>query len=458
MPGGLAGDCTLNTSLSSACVCGGSVVDTGYCCEMGYSFSACSTRDLYVRPGGSGAQDGSDWSNALNGLPGTLQRDTVYWLAAGNYGSYTFDDGASGSDGITLRKATSQEHGTDTGWSASYGSGQAVFGPLDFRSDRYTLDGGEPNGIRTVGEWGTTATVRAAGDYLVLRHVEIDGGLRTSGSTQTAGGCNGANVSGQYIVLDRCDLHNIADDGLEIHSADHVKVLYSKIHGLQACGTDSSCSGPCFNGHSDGIELSNTTDIELIGNMVYDVHSTAAIFMDNYSGTKIYDLVAYNNVFYTPHTAFAVYLHRLDGAKFHNNIVWGRTQGDRYGGLAMGQDVTNLEMYNNIILNVNYSHMGSTQNPSQHDLDYNLFGMIASGEYRASTNDVIANPDFAGIPLSGSLGDHKGSNVRLEDFIPGASEAIDTGTTAGSVPAYDIAGEERPQGSAPDRGVFEVIP
>ena len=192
--------------------------------------------------------------------------------------------------------------------------------------------------------------------------------------------------------------------------------------------------------------------------MVYDVHSTAAIFMDNYSGTKVYDLVAYNNVFYTPHTAFAVYLHRLDGAKFHNNIVWGRTQGDRYGGLAMGQDVTNLEMYNNIILNVNYSHMGSTQNPSQHDLDHNLFGIVAGDEYSLNTNDLIANPRFAGIPLSGSLGDHKGSELTLEDFIPAASEAIDTGTSAGSTPSYDIAGEERPLGGAQDRGVFEGIP
>ena len=68
------------------------------------------------------------------------------------------------------------------------------------------------------------------------------------------------------------------------------------------------CSGPCYNGHSDGLELSDVSDIELVGNMVYDVRSTAALFMDNWSGSKIYDLVAYNNVFYTPDTGFAVYL------------------------------------------------------------------------------------------------------------------------------------------------------
>lgn len=454
----LTDDCAIGSPLSSACVCGGSVYSMGFCCEEGYSFSECSRKALYVRPGGGGAQDGSDWSNALSGLPSTLERGTMYWLGAGSYGSYTFDDGASGQKGVTLRKATAEEHGTDTGWSAAYGSGQAVFGPLRFNASRYTLDGGEPNGIRTVGQMGTAATVHTAGDYVVLRHVEIDGGLQKSNGTQSAGGCNGSNVRSDYVVFDRCEIHNIADDGLELHSADHIKVLYSKIHNLHACGTDASCSGPCYNGHSDGLELRDISDIELIGNMVYDVRSTAAIFMDNWSGSKVYDLVVYNNVFYTPHNGFAVYLNALQGARIHHNVIWGRTQGDRYGGLSMGKSVTDLEMYNNIILNINYSHVGSSHDPSEHDLDYNLFGMINAGEYQANTNDLVADPRFASIPMSDDEADHKGSNLTLEDFVPSATEAIDSGTTADSVPAYDIMGEERPNGIAPDRGVFEVNP
>jgi hypothetical protein len=48
--------------------------------------------------------------------------------------------------------------------------------------------------------------------------------------------------------------------------------------------------------------------------------------------------------------------------------------------------------------------------------------------------------------------------LRLEDFVPSASAAIDTGTASDSVPAYDILGQERPQGAGIDRGVFEVAP
>jgi hypothetical protein len=447
----------MSSPLSNACICGGAVYRTGFCCEEGFSFSQCSTKARYVRPGGGGAQDGSDWANALNGLPSVLERDTVYWLAAGNYGSYTFDDGASGQMGITVRKATAQAHGSDTGWNAAYGSGQAVFGPLRFDGSRYTLDGGEPNGLRTVGQMGAKATVHVGGSHIVLRHVEIDGGLQKSNGTQTAGGCNGSNVDGDYVVFDRCEVHNIADDGLGIY-ADHIKVLYSKIHDLHACGTDSSCSGPCYNGHSDGLELSGVSDIELVGNMVYDVRSTAAIFMEDFGSGGVSNLVAYNNVFYTPTTGITVYLKDLNGAKVHNNIIWGKTQGNRYGGLAIGKSVTNLEMYNNIILNINYSHLGASHNPSEHQLDYNLFGMINSGEYPANSHDLVGDPQFAGIPMSSNAGDHKGSDLTIEDFVPGADLARDTGTVPSGMPAYDINGQDRSQGSEWDRGPFEAQP
>lgn len=428
----------------------------GSCCEEGFSFSRCSTKTRYVRPAGGGALNGSDWANALRGLPSVLERDTVYWLAAGNYGSYTFDDRASGQLGITLRKAVAQAHGSDTGWNTAYGVGQAVFGPLRFSGSRYTLDGGEPNGLRTVGQMGTEATLHVDGNHIVFRRVEIDGGLQKSNGKQTAGGCNGSNVNGDYVVFEGCEIHNIADDGVGIY-ADHIKVLSSKIHDLDGCGTDNDC-GPCYNGHSDGIELSGASDIELLSNMVYDVRSNASLFMDDWSGSAVKDLVVYNNVFYAPDSGFAVYLQKLHGAKVHNNIIWGKTQGNHYGGLSIGPSVTGLEMYNNIILNINYSHMGASYDPTQHRLDYNLFGMISSGEYRANGHDLVGNPQFAGIRMSSNAGDHKASDLTLEDFRSSATQVVDTGTTLHGILPHDAVGDRRPRGAAWDRGPFESSP
>ncbi|MGZ3806381.1 MAG: hypothetical protein ACXVB4_19375, partial [Pseudobdellovibrionaceae bacterium] len=82
---------------------------------------------LYVRPGASGNNSGSDWSNAYNGLPSSLTRGNTYYLAPGNYGDHTFNDANSGTSLITLKKATAADHGTESGWSSTYGTGQAIF-------------------------------------------------------------------------------------------------------------------------------------------------------------------------------------------------------------------------------------------------------------------------------------------------------------------------------------------
>jgi len=410
----------------------------------------------YVRPAGEGTRDGSSWANAMKGLPASLERNTVYWLSAGLYGGHTFNDPARGRAEITLRKATLEAHGDDTGWNASYGRGQAVFGPLRFEGSHYVIDGSDTNGIKALGRMGVEATVEIEGSHITLRHVEVDGGFTRADGKQTAGSCNGVNVNGDYALLDSCEIHAIADDGLGIYS-DHARLLHSTIHDLDGCGTDGGC-GRCFNGHSDGIELSGSSYVELSGNLVYDVRSNAALFMDDWSGSPIRDLVVYNNVFYTPDTGFAVYLQKVDSAKVHNNVIWGKSQGSRYGGLSIGLHVTKLQMHNNIILNINYSHMGANYDPDEHGLDYNLFGMVDPDEYAAHGHDLVGNPRFARVPLSGDDEDHDLGALELDDFRPSAPEVRDTGTAPSGMPAFDITGEPRPTGSAWDLGPFELSP
>jgi hypothetical protein len=411
---------------------------------------------MYVRAEGAGATDGSSWLNAMGGLPATLERGAVYWVAAGEYGNYTFDDPLRDDSAITVRKATATEHGNAEGWNPEYAVGQAVFGSLRFETGHYTLDGGELNGLRVVGQMGSEAAIQIDGRHIRLRHLEVDGGFRKGEGKQTAGTCNGVNINADHVLLDHCDIHNIADDGVGIY-ANHVKLLHSDIHDLDGCGTDGDC-GPCYNGHSDGIELSGAADVELIGNLIYDVRSNAALFMDDWSGSAVRDLLVFNNVFYTPDSGFAVYLQKLSGAKVHNNVIWGKTQGNRYGGLSMGQGIEGLQMFNNIILNINYSHMNGSFVSEKHALDFNLFGMINTDEYSPNPHDSIGNPRFSGIPMSSDPRDHKRVGVRRDDFRPRASQAIDTGTAAVGVPPRDLNGTARPQGGAWDRGPFESLP
>jgi hypothetical protein len=89
------------------------------------ALAACHT----VTPSGSGAQTGADWNNAYGGLPGTLVRGDIYYLADGNYGNHlSLSTPASGTLTIELRKAQSYDNCTSTGWNTStMGSAQAYW-------------------------------------------------------------------------------------------------------------------------------------------------------------------------------------------------------------------------------------------------------------------------------------------------------------------------------------------
>ncbi|MGZ3805746.1 MAG: hypothetical protein ACXVB4_16130, partial [Pseudobdellovibrionaceae bacterium] len=96
----------------------------------------------FVRQDATGSANGSDWTNAYTSLPATLVRGDTYYIAAGNYSGRTFNTPTSGTTLITIKKAIEADHGTETGWQASYGTGQAAFtGMLEFTSSYWVFDG-----------------------------------------------------------------------------------------------------------------------------------------------------------------------------------------------------------------------------------------------------------------------------------------------------------------------------
>src|SRR5260370_35624186 len=79
------------------------------------AFAACHV----VTPSGSGSKTGADWNNAYAGLPSTLTRGDVYYLADGAYGSYTISTPDSGTTVVEIRKAQTYDNCTSTAWSAA---------------------------------------------------------------------------------------------------------------------------------------------------------------------------------------------------------------------------------------------------------------------------------------------------------------------------------------------------
>jgi hypothetical protein len=103
----------------------------------------------YVRSGATGANNGTDWNNAYVSLPAALVRGATYYIADGTYDGYSFNTSVSGTQVITIKKATIADHGTNSGWRDSYGDGQAVFGALNFGTSYWVFDGA----IRNEANW-----------------------------------------------------------------------------------------------------------------------------------------------------------------------------------------------------------------------------------------------------------------------------------------------------------------
>jgi hypothetical protein len=104
-----------------------------------------SAADHYVRVGAEGS--GASWADAMGALPSELIRGDTYYIADGSYDSYQCDDPVSGTEVITVKKATIDDHGTDTGWDDSYGDGQATFNrPLNFKTPNWIWDGMKGSG------------------------------------------------------------------------------------------------------------------------------------------------------------------------------------------------------------------------------------------------------------------------------------------------------------------------
>lgn len=417
----------------------------------------CDSTCHFVRDGATGAADGSSWTDAWDDLPATLERGHRYYVAGGTYASYDFDDAAGAT--ITIIHATAERHGSDVGWQDSFGGSPSQFGPLSVSAADYFVDGTVAGGITVVGEFqGSVVSVSA--DDVTLRFLDMDGNFMESAGQQTDGACTGLDVAGDRVTVESSVIHDVADDGVSASGVYNLRLQGNTIHALHACGTDGGC-GPCYNGHSDGIETYNVKQSQFIGNFVYDVRSTSTFFFGNWADTLgngpseyCEDMLIANNVFYAPEVGLVAYIQDAARVDVFQNVFWGLQQGS-YGGLSIGPNVTALRLFNNVILSINTNHTGGAFNATEHESDYNVIG-VDVGQWPVGTNDKIAaDPAFVGIP---GIGGPAVTDPSALDFrIQAGSAAENAGVTGSStlpLPTTDFLGVTR--GSPPDDGAFEL--
>ncbi|MGZ6441690.1 MAG: hypothetical protein ACXWRU_16645 [Pseudobdellovibrionaceae bacterium] len=334
----------------------------------------------FVRQGATGSANGNDWANAYTSLPDILVRGDTYYIAAGSYPGRSFGTPTSGTTLITIKKAIEADHGTETGWQASYGTGQAAFtGMLEFTSSYWLFDGqtggGAANnwnqnlGFKITETGDSNAIIRigysAVINDITIRHVEFQG----KGSVSTQGG-------------------GYSNDAMAIYQAKNITLSYYWMHGVGRC--------PFFTGgqnvlaeqgwvqsyfqsstvHSEVAsiwQISSGTlgDHTFRNNLITDIEGTGGLMWDNSSNPAAH-MYVYGNVFYKP-----------AGASWmtENGVIGGWT--------TSASSFINVSVYNNTFINVDQESLSTFPTVYANNVAYNnLFFNCASPDFsRFATHD-----------------------------------------------------------------------
>jgi len=353
--------------------------------------TASYASDFHVRKGATGLKNGLNWNDAwddINSISGIGSGDTVY-LAAGNYtGSYT-----ANSSGWTLKRATTSEHGSATGWSSAYDGTVNINGAdgVDlFQLSGYntiTIDGVDKSKFILYGQSGRRPKrgieVNSASSYdIVAKNITVhdmdqagvqfanaSGGMELRNSEIYKNGLDGQEETDANVHFDSLGSTNgnniIANN--YIHDASFASNA-EKIDCITTIGSSNLyIYGNTING---GWEATNSSDLisirggsnRYIYNNVFELGSSNAnqnIFISASNG-NVANTYIYNNVFYKPVSTAgsagisigwfgtASYPYSLKGLYVYNNVFYGQQFGLYFASGMPASSLSTVEIKNNI--------------------------------------------------------------------------------------------------------------
>lgn len=399
----------------------------------------------YVRAGASG--NGSDWAQALGSLPSTLVRGDTYYIAAGSYPGKTFNDAQAGSTYIYIRKATASDHGTNTGWSASY-AGTATFGPLKFSKGYYDLDGrvgGGPNSWTSGHGFRITGTASGTGKLITIdkvtgiriRHAEIYfSNLVGASSTTASGDLIYAVSGGSDLLVQYCWLHHSARTLFYPITWSDIVFEYNR---MERNGINGSI-------HSEIFSSRQVTNVTVRHNHILDWRSTGGIMFGGVVSSAAQsvssNIYIYGNIFEwtknwgntANNGAIGSWSHSwmlVRGARIFNNTFVNINDSDPSDAASIFPigKLSDVIVQNNLFYNANPRIINGSHN-------YNWFNSNAHGE---------ANAQVSG---SSPFVSYSGKDYRL-------SGATGTGSVQQAPYNQDMLGNLRGRDGVWDRGAYE---
>jgi len=369
-----------------------------------------------VTPAGGGSKTGADWNNPYAGLPATLVRGDVYYLADGSYGSYSLNTAASGTTQITIKKAIASDNCTSTGWNvATMGSAQATFTQIAYSGGGYyTINGqvgafNNNNGLPTEGSFGIYVNGTSCHLGSMSRCVGLD--MPSASSTtlsyievQGTGATSAANTStpddllyyggSTNLTIDHVFMHDSSCDFTFGYGSSNLLVQYSYFYknwGAGSCHGQVSWNG---NAHTGTVWRYNT---------MRTIEGSAIWTAATAGGGTTYD-----------------------GVEIYGNVIyWGGTA-DKAGYQCLGDGVftclnsgvscNGLQFYNNTMVNLQAS--GSAGNNCGAGAAGIYYDPASSGGTATAANNVwystssgAAGPSFSGGTITHSYNSALGTTA-----------------------------------------------
>lgn len=410
--------------------------------------------NLYIRPGGAGSADGSDWNNACpwftSGSCATPVRGNTYYVAGGTYNNatVTLSTANSGTTLITIKKANAAENSGVAGWDASFASTQAVFNQsaagspiITFQAAYWVLNGvtgGGPGSWKTGHGFKFNATRQSSNVHncvdtndtagnISISHIECVGNSSTNGEDDNASG--GSN------------------DGIAITDGDNYYIGYNYIHDQGRCNI-------FWRGSNSTIEYNYLTHNEST-----DFQHSEMIAAEASGDTAITNVTFRFNMFVEGEGTGALVMH-CDGCKIYGNVFWKeRQEGFAQNGVVTtwsASDARNNLIYNNVFADhavpgVQFPD-SSTSNTAYNNIFYNnaqSFTGVGTHDYNWFFN---SGGTFGEANAQAGSGDPF-TNLVGEDFT--LTAATNAGTTLGSPYNTDPTGATRGADGTWDRGAYE---
>lgn len=411
----------------------------------------------YVRDGGTCVASCTDWTNAFDQLTSAetaaARGDTIY-VADGTYTAVTFNTATSGTTLITIKKATIADHGTSTGWSDTYGDGQAVFGAFTITTAYWLFDGqvgGGPGSWKTgfgfkISHSAATPLIDinvTTGDQVTFRHIELEGTSNSSGGGGIAQdainmqGSDGFTISYFYM-------HAIGRSPFFLSPGDGFLAEYGYIGDYVS--TPSAHAEAASIWANAGAFPTATTTFRY--NVFGFITGTGGIMWDNSSNHSA-RLDVYGNVFWVD-SAYPSFDNSANG------VIGGWTGGG-------GEDFYNAHVYNNTFINITGPGevLGtlparSGSNEARNNLFYTVTDPGGSGSvWGTITHNHFISTSTVGTSTSTSVGNPFTNYTGLDFSLTAGTTA---GTTLGSPYDVDMLVHTRGGDGTWDRGAVEFAP